>query len=108
MNSDRNRPITIEDLIRLKRAERPPADFWTRFDRELRAKQLAALVSKRPWWQTLPTATFRAFSRFRLPLGAAAVFGLAFLTVRDHRTHSSGLEIASVESGVVAATSTPG
>src|SRR6185295_16433804 len=108
MNSDKNRPITIEDLIRLKRAERPPVDFWARFDRELRAKQLAALVAKRPWWQTLPTASVRAFSRFRLPLGAAAVFGLAFLTVRDHRTHSSSPAIASVERGLVASSSTQG
>ena len=35
--------VTIEDLLRLKRAERPPASFWSDFDREMRAKQLAAI-----------------------------------------------------------------
>ena len=33
------RPVTIEDLLRLKSTERPPAEFWDKFDRELRAKQ---------------------------------------------------------------------
>ena len=91
------RPIEIEDLLRLKRAERPPAEFWTQFDRELRAKQLAALVAKRPWWQSLP----RVFSglsrnqlRYHLPLGAAAVLTVTFFTARDFPTSAP---VASVK-----------
>ena len=85
MMPEPKRPTTLEDLIRLKRAERPPAEFWTEFDRELRAKQLAALVQKHPWWQTLPAASFHALLRFRLPLGAAAVLAITFVSVRnDH------------------------
>src|SRR5687767_38515 len=84
MKPESNRPITIEDLLRLKRAERPPADFWATFDRELRAKQLAALVAKRPWWQRLPTA-FSGLKRFRVPLGATAVVATAFFSVRDYQ-----------------------
>lgn len=76
------RPIAIEDLLRLKRAERPPAEFWARFDRELRAKQLSALVAKRPWWQRLPRA-FSGFGRYALPLGAAAVLTVTFVSLRD-------------------------
>src|SRR5688572_6119582 len=83
MKPESNRPITIEDLLRLKRAERPPAEFWATFDRELRAKQLAALVGKRPWWQRIPGALSRA-SRYRVPLGASAVVALTFFTVRDY------------------------
>jgi hypothetical protein len=86
MMPEPKRPTTLEDLIRLKRAERPPAEFWTEFDRELRAKQLAALVQKHPWWQTLPTASFRALQRFRLPLGAAAVLTIAFVSFRNDQT----------------------
>ena len=33
MNQEK-RPITIEDLLRLKRAERPAPEFWAEFDRE--------------------------------------------------------------------------
>lgn len=76
------RPIAIEDLLRLKRAERPPAEFWTRFDRELRAKQLSALVAKRPWWQRLPRA-FTGFGRYSLPLGVAAALTVTFVSLRE-------------------------
>lgn len=81
MNHESKRPITIEDLLRLKRAERPPADFWNQFDRQLRAKQLSALVVRRPWWQRLPRIS-GGFSRYHVPLGAAAVLTLSFVSVR--------------------------
>lgn len=83
MNQDK-RPVNLEDLLRLKRVERPPAEFWNEFDRELRTKQLAALMAKRPWWQTIPIAGFFArVGHHRIPLGAAAVFAITFLTIRD-------------------------
>lgn len=67
MNPDRPK-VSIEELLRLKRAERPPEDFWARFDAELRAKQLAALVEKPSWAGVLRAR----FARLALPLGAAA------------------------------------
>lgn len=85
MNQESKRPVAVEDLLRLKRAERPPAEFWTRFDQELRAKQLAALLEKRPWWRTLPRV-FTGFSRYSLPLGAAAALIVAFVAVKHERS----------------------
>jgi len=83
MNQEK-RPITLEDLLRLKRAERPPAEFWNQFERELRAKQLAALVARRPWWRSLPQA-FSGFRRYHLPLGATAILALTFIATREFR-----------------------
>ena len=88
MNSENKRPIQIEDLLRLKRAERPPAEFWTEFDRQLRAKQLAALVAKRPWWQRVPRL-FTGFSRYHLPLGAAAVLAVTLITLQGRKSEPS-------------------
>jgi len=85
MNQEHKRPVTVEDLLRLKRAERPPAEFWNQFDRQLRAKQLAAIVEKRPWWRTFPRA-FGNLSRYHLPLGATAILALTVLTVREYRS----------------------
>ena len=66
--------MTLEDILRLKRAERPSAEFWSQFDRELRVKQLAALVEKRPWWRTISLGRILGgVRRFHLPLGATAV-----------------------------------
>ena len=85
MKHDSQRPVTLEDILRLKRTERPPAEFWTQFDRELRAKQLAALVEKRPWWRTISLPRmFAGLRRFHLPLGAAAVLAVTVLSVREY------------------------
>jgi hypothetical protein len=73
--------VTLEDLLRLKRAERPPPEFWSEFERELRQKQLAALVERRSWWHELAAACGRS-GRLRLPLGATAVLALSFLSIR--------------------------
>jgi hypothetical protein len=78
--------VTIEDILRLKRAERPSPEFWGRFEQELRAKQLAAIVEKRPWWVALRVPQIaRSLSRFQVPVGAAAVLALSFVVVREYR-----------------------
>jgi hypothetical protein len=71
--------VTVEDLLRLKRAERPDAEFWSKFEVELRQKQLAALVERRPWWQSLPLLLSR---RAYLPLGATAVLTFTLVSLR--------------------------
>jgi len=87
MKPESNRPVAIEDLLRLKRAERPPAEFWGEFDRQLRSKQLAALVAKRPWWQRLPRLV-PTVVRYRFILGGTAVAAMAFVTFRDEPASS--------------------
>ncbi len=74
--------VTLEDLLRLKRAERPDAAFWTQFEQDFRAKQLAAAVERKRWWFSLPRVMPRLV-RFSLPVGATAVLALTFVTVRE-------------------------
>lgn len=81
MKRDTNRRISIEDLLRLKRAERPPAEFWATFESEIRAKQLSAIVNKRPWWDGISRVVW-AVHRHPVPVGAAAALALAFMGVR--------------------------
>jgi hypothetical protein len=69
--------VTLDDLLRVKRAERPSSEFWTQFEAELRAKQLAALVRRRPWWSDLGARTFGILARYGLPVGAAAAVAMA-------------------------------
>jgi hypothetical protein len=76
MNQDK-KPITLEDLLRLKKAERPPAEFWARFDAEMHAKQLAAIVTKRPWWDGISRG-FAVVSRNQLPFGAVAALAVTW------------------------------
>jgi hypothetical protein len=81
MKEDTDREVTLENLLRLKRSERPPAEFWAHFDAELRAKQLSAIVSKRPWWDRF-SRTFAVVGRYQLPVGAAAALAMAFAGYR--------------------------
>lgn len=101
MKQESKRPISIEDILRLKRAERPKAEFWTEFDRQLRAKQLAALVAKRPWWHALPRV-LAGLARFRIPLGASAVLAISFISIREFRSNDAD-EALPVQSHAVAA-----
>jgi len=73
-------PLTLEQLLRLKRAEKPDAEFWRKFEVELRQKQLAALVERRSWWQALPRLLQ---TRSMLPIGATAVLAFTFVSVRN-------------------------
>ncbi len=73
--------VTVEDLLRLKRAERPDPEFWTKFEAELRQKQLAALVERRRWWEALPQLFAR---RAYVPIGAAAVLTFTLVSVRTY------------------------
>lgn len=103
MPHESKRPVTLEDLIRLKRTERPAAEFWTQFDRELRAKQLAALVEKRPWWRTISFAqVFAGMRRHHMLLGATAAVALAFFGVREYRSPKA----APVSNGATVAVKT--
>ncbi len=72
---------TLEDLLRLKRSERPDEAFWNEFDRGLRQKQLAAIVEPRPWWLGLSLLS-RRLSLYGLPVSAAAAALFAFMIAR--------------------------
>jgi hypothetical protein len=81
--------VTLEDLLRLKRAERPPPEFWVEFEQELRQKQLAALVEKKSWWHEF-AAVYSRFGGLRVPVGATAVLAVTLLSV--HYYSRSGSE----------------
>jgi hypothetical protein len=98
MKRDTNRKITVEDLLSLKRAERPPAEYWARFEAEMRAKQLSAIVGKRTWRGGLPRV-FAAFYRHQVPVGAFAALALTWATI-----HYSGETLSAVRAVAVATT----
>jgi hypothetical protein len=76
---DQRPKVTVEDLLHLKRAERPAPEFWGNFERELRQKQLTALLEKRPWWQEIPQFIAR---RAYLPVGATAILAFTLVSVK--------------------------
>ncbi len=90
MKHDEKDGVTIENILRLKRLERPPVEFWAEFEKELRAKQLSAIVQKRVWWKDAMQA-LAGLARYHVPIGASAALALAFFTVREYRSSSVAL-----------------
>jgi len=79
--------VTLEDLFHLKRSEQPPVDFWSDFQRELHERQRAAAIDPKRWWFVLPRV-FKGLARYQMPVGAAAVLAVTFLSFRDYREPS--------------------
>lgn len=107
MPSESKKPVTIESLLHLKRSERPPAEFWTQFESELRAKQLAAIVGPRPWysWSSLR----RLGTVLPVSVGTAAAIGAALFSVHEFRGSSAAPAAAApVSRAVSVALAAPG
>jgi len=75
------RKITLEDLLRLKRHERPGSEFWARFDRELNEKVWRTLVQPPPREHGL-AAFWR--QRVRWLVAGAASIAAVFVSWSDH------------------------
>ena len=93
MKSDKNNPpkVSLDDLFVLKRAERPDDAFWQDFQRDFHVRQRAEAIEPKRWWFVLPRV-FAGFSRYQMPMGAAAVLAVTFLSFRDYS--EPGFEVA--------------
>lgn len=90
---------SLEELLRFKRAEKPDAAFWGRFDQELHQRMMQTLVKKDPW----PVQVMRALSgRMAQTAGVcAAALLLVFSVIQPGMVVSKG-GIRAPESGAVA------
>jgi hypothetical protein len=90
-NSD-SRP-SLEELLRLKRAEQPDPSFWAKFDRELERGIVQSVVRRRP----LPERVITFLGR---PAGAlAGLFLVAALAGVLLTETSSPLSLPTAEAG---------
>jgi hypothetical protein len=69
---------TLEELLRLKRAERPDEQFWAHFERDLRQRQLAEIIEPRPWWLGLSLLARRRGVGAGMGAGALAALVLGW------------------------------
>lgn len=103
-----NSEIKVEELLRLKRHEKPDDAFWGQFDRELHQRMLHTLVKKDPLYlQILRGLTGRAAQTVGLA-GAAAAFAFVSVTQTADMNPSTpvGLTLASAAAEPVAQVAT--
>jgi hypothetical protein len=94
-NSTYDKEVKLEELLRLKRAERPSEVFWNTFDRELHHRMLQTLVKKDPWYvQVLRGVSGRIAQT--AAVGSAAAF-LALMVLRPALVDSTGANGAHLD-----------
>ncbi len=71
----------LSQLLRLKRQERPEAAFWDKFDRELRSKQLSALVRTQSWYERLGKLSILVARKSATATATVSVFALGIFAV---------------------------
>ncbi|MEM7673474.1 MAG: hypothetical protein AAF212_09055 [Verrucomicrobiota bacterium] len=69
--------VALEDLLRLKRHERPDPQFWTQFESDFKKRTLQELVAKPRFRDMLGQWFLRSGSRW-IPAGAVAAAALYF------------------------------
>lgn len=73
----RENPITVEDLLRLKRCEQPDEAFWATFEERLHKKTLQTLVKRETWPARLRRRISAvAHPALAMPAAAALALGL--------------------------------
>ena len=107
-NNSHGKEVKVEELLRLKRAERPGEVFWNTFDRELHQRMLQTLVKKDPWYvQVLRGVSGRIAQT--AAVGAAAAF-LALMVMRPalvDSTRANGANLALQENALDLVNSAP-
>lgn len=81
---NRDKPVVIEDLLRIKRAERPAEEFWQEWDKRFKERRREAMLEPRSWLREATSRFGLAVARWYLPVGAAAVVTMTVLAVREY------------------------
>ena len=79
-SKDSQEKVSLEELLRFKKSERPDETFWSEFDQQLHQRMMRTLVKKEPW----PVQVMRALSgklAQTTAIGAAAAV-LAMMVIR--------------------------
>lgn len=84
-----NRP-TLENLLQLKRTERPAEAFWHDWDARLREKQLAALIPVASPWARLASVMGR-FAKIGVPVTAAMAVAVGVVVLNKDQWAGSDL-----------------
>jgi len=106
--NDPQKKVSLEELLRVKRSERPDQAFWGQFDRELHQRMLQTLVKKDPWYvqvmrglrgRIAQTATVSGLAALLLlTVGRSVIFspaGSAQMAEISQESSDFGIEVAS-------------
>ena len=85
------RPVTVEDLLKIKRSERPRDDFWNGWQAQMRSRLNAARQEHRPWYKDFFHRLGIGIARQQMAVGTACMLALGFVLLHDSRPSFSPL-----------------
>lgn len=95
---DSPQTVSLEELLRFKRAERPDQAFWEQFDNELHQRMLQTLVKKDPWYVQLFRGLTGKIAQTTAISAAAALLALMVirpaLVMSDEQSQLTGAALA--------------
>ncbi len=100
--SNESKDEKLNQLLRMKRLERPSKEFWDGFEQELRSKQLTALVKTQSWYSRLGRLSLIVGKKSIAVVATTGALAIAFFAVPQIATITStpetGQEILTVQS----------
>jgi hypothetical protein len=85
------RPVTVEDLLKIKRSERPRDEFWNGWQAEMRARLNEARQQPRPWYKDFFHRVGIGIARQQMAVGVSCMLALGFVLLHDSRPSFSPL-----------------
>ncbi|MCD8481689.1 MAG: hypothetical protein LR015_02800 [Verrucomicrobia bacterium] len=105
--TDQQKPrVTLEQLLQIKRCEKPAPEFWDEFDRKLKSRSLQALVEKPSFWARLPRLMLRA-GLIAFPVGATALLSFILIPHQEAQYGTSAQTGVQLSQGVQAQEEAP-
>lgn len=92
--------VSVEDLLKLKRAEQPSEAFWSDFDSQLHRRMLNTLVKKDPWYVQLMRGLTGRVAQSVTLVGAAAAFAFVAIIQPTYMTQGNSAGEGPVLSAV--------
>jgi len=84
MSQEPRKPVSVDDLIRVKRGEHPDRGFWADWQDGMSQRLTQAKRAPRsPWRDALPRFWI-SVAKWQLPVGASALFILGFVVVHEY------------------------
>jgi hypothetical protein len=84
MSQDPRKPVSVDDLIRVKRGEHPDRGFWSDWQGGMAQRLTEAKQAPRSFWRDALPRFWISVAKWQLPVGASALFILGFVVVHEY------------------------
>ena len=87
--------ISVEDLLRVKKSERPSREFWGDWQGQLKARVREAASVKRSWWKDVLPRFGITVARWHVAVGATALASLVIVALEEYQPALPSLPVAA-------------